>query len=63
MDENRAVESHRRTIREHIEKYKQYEGSHKNTALSTIQNAQAQIRTIRNKKPSIASSWEDSWRP
>jgi len=61
MDEQRAVDSHRSTIREHIEKYKRYEGSEKNTALSTIQNAQQQIRDIRGRRPSISSSWEDTW--
>ncbi len=63
MNEERAVESHRLTIREHIEKYKRYEGSEKNTALSTIQNAQQQIRDIRRHKASISGSWEDTWTP
>ena len=63
MNEERAVNSHRSTIREHIEKYKRYEGSEKNTALSTIQNAQQQIRDILGGKPSISGSWEDTWSP
>ncbi|MDD4287665.1 MAG: hypothetical protein PHO20_04845 [Candidatus Peribacteraceae bacterium] len=63
MNEERAVDSHRDTIREHIEKYKRYEGSEKNTALSTIENAQQQISDIRRRKSSIPSSWEDDWRP
>ncbi|MFA6259800.1 MAG: hypothetical protein WCX29_04325 [Candidatus Peribacteraceae bacterium] len=63
MDEQRAIESHRRTIRDHIDKYKRYEGSEKNTALSTIQNAQQQIRDIMRRKPSISGSWEDNWSP
>jgi len=63
MDEQRAVESHRSTIRDHIDKYKRYSGSEKNTALSTIQNAQQQIRNIKSRMPSISSSWEDNWSP
>jgi len=63
MDEQRAVDSHRGTIREHVEKYKRYEGSEKNTALSTIQNAQQQIRDIMSRKPSMSGSWEDTWSP
>ncbi len=63
MNEEQAVSSHRCTIRDHIEKYNRYEGSEKNTALSTIQNAQRQIRDIRNGKPSISGSWEDTWSP
>jgi len=63
MDEQRAVDSHRATIRDHIEKYNRYEGSEKDTALSTIQNAQRQIRDIMRHKPSISSSSEDNWSP
>jgi len=63
MNEERAVDSHRSTIRDHIEKYNRYEGSEKNTALSTIENAQQQISDIRRRKSSISSSWEDDWRP
>lgn len=63
MDEQQAVSSHRSTIRSHIEKYKQYQGSEKNTALSTIQNAQQQIRDIRKRKSIIPSSYEDNWSP
>lgn len=63
MDEERALDSHRSTIRDHIEKYQRYEGSEKNTALSTIENAQQQISDIRRRRPSLPSSYEDDWRP
>jgi hypothetical protein len=64
MNEERAVESHRRTIREHIEKYKAYTQDHeKQFAWKTIQNAQQQIVDIKRRKSNIGGSWEDTWRP
>ena len=62
MDEERAVDRHRTTIRDHIDKYKRYSADHeKQFALKTIQNAQQQIRDIKRRKPSIRDSWEDNW--
>ena len=63
MDEKRAVEGHRKAIREHIEKYKKYAIDHEKAfALKTIQNAQKQIADIK-KKMRFADSFEDTWKP
>lgn len=63
-DEKRKVDGHRRAVREHIEKYKRYPSpDDKRTALKTIENAQRHITKLRHRSPSIASSYEDTWRP
>ena len=61
--EQSKVDGHRRAIREHIEKYQRLPDRDKYTALRTIENAQAQIRSIRSRQPSIRASYEDDWRP
>jgi hypothetical protein len=63
MDEKKAIEGHRKAIREHIEKYKKYKLDHeKNFAWKTIQNAQKQISDIKKRKKFPDSS-EDTWKP
>jgi hypothetical protein len=61
----KAIDGHRRAIREHIDKYKRYTESYeKQGALRTIQRAQAEIRSLKSKHPSLnTSDSADSWRP
>ncbi len=63
MNEDRAIKSHRKAIREHIDKYNSYTADQeKQFALKTIRNAQQQIADIKTKKR-FPDEWEDTWGP
>lgn len=57
------IESQRRAIREHIEKFNRYPvRQDKEYALKTIYRCQNEIRNIKDRCSSyIESSWEDTW--
>ena len=61
----RAIEGHRRAIREHIDKYNTYPYQYdKDYALKTIRRCQGEIETLKNQcNVYIESSWEDTWNP
>lgn len=62
--DRKKLEGHRRSIREHIAKHERYpDANDKAFALKTVRRVQAQAQAILRKHPSLASSWEDSWRP
>jgi len=64
-DATAKIESQRRAIREHIDKYKRDRGTnHEGAALKTIQNCQSEIADLKRRcESSLSSSYEDSWRP
>lgn len=63
-DEQRKIDGQRKSIREHIDKFKRYAVDHEKAfALKTIENAQLQIRKIKQRKPNVTESWEDEWTP
>lgn len=58
------LDGQRRSIREHIEKWKTYPAAQdKEFALKTIRRCQDHVSKLRRDHPSLGSSWEDSWRP
>ncbi len=58
------IMAQRKAIREHIEKYNTYPlQQDKDFALKTIRNVQNNIAKLRAKQPSIAASYEDTWKP
>ena len=58
------IEGHRRSIREHIDKYNRYDGYYKQDALNTINQIQKEIQKLKDQcNVSIESSWEDYWTP
>lgn len=62
------IESHRRTIREHVEKHAKFKKdgygySYTGESERTIRNAQNQISDLICKLHNFSSSWEDNWSP
>ncbi len=58
------LEGHREAVREHIEKYEEYEDENdKDYALKTIERVQGEIADILAHHPHWDSSWEDTWMP
>lgn len=60
------IAGHRSAIRDHIAKYKRYTKPYeKKGALKTIQRAQAEIRQLKAKHPSLQDNTDsaDTWRP
>jgi hypothetical protein len=63
-DPRKAVAGHRAAVREHIEKFFDYEHEQdKSFALKTVQRIQSEIADVRARARTIAASWEDSWEP
>lgn len=56
------INAQRKTIREHIEKYKKFkkDGDYTSSAEKTIDNCQSTIQSLKSKDNSIDSSWEDN---
>lgn len=63
-DDQRKLDGHRASVREHIEKYKRYPDAYdKDFALKTIRRVQGEISEIKRKHTHWPDSPEDSWRP
>lgn len=60
----KKLNGHRRSVREHIEKWKRYpDGRDKAFALKTIERVQAEIQELRAKHPSLRGEPCDTWCP
>ncbi|MFK7766910.1 MAG: hypothetical protein AB8B55_06780 [Mariniblastus sp.] len=63
-DDKKKLAGHRKSVLEHIEKYKKYTQDHEKAfALKTIRNVQTQIKKIMSKHPHWESKPEDTWNP
>jgi hypothetical protein len=61
-DDRLKLESHRKAIQEHIEKWQRYESDYdKRFALDTISRIQEEIRRLKARNSSLDYSWEDDW--